>query len=78
MMIKLMSCVKEDITMVGTDNFEEIENGRMTTIENYWSNQNTILGTVQVNPGYYYIGVSIKTNNTLYKIYPLYASSLEI
>ena len=76
MMIKLVSCVQENINIVGSDNFESIENGRITDIVEYWENENTILATAKVSPGYYYLGVAAKTNNTLYYISPLYSSSL--
>ena len=63
---------------MGTPNFDEIENGRITKISNYWENSDTLLGTAEMNPGYYYLGASAKTNSTLYNIQILYSNSLEI
>ena len=77
-MMKIINCDDSSnaIQVVGSKNYEEIENGRTSDIHNYWSNGDMILGAVEAPSGYYYFGV--QTNTSIYSMKTLYSTSLSV
>jgi hypothetical protein len=58
-MVELVKCVsdKNDKLLIGSSSFDDVENGRFTDLQDYYKNKDSIYAKLNVEEGYYYLGV---------------------